>query len=177
MLYQYSLSDLHNALDLQVNDVLANISPFYGAFFKVLQLTGLRPVEILNRDRWTYLSGTNSEVQCAKGSGIRSIDFAGFPDEFISFITTVPPATSLYQSITERTILRFWYDYFAPHHFYFADNESGSSQGVYIFRHMYVKDRIAEGYTVAQIATMMAELDQNNILGYVNSQSWCSLAP
>jgi integrase len=176
-MYNWYYSQIEAAYIPRVMMIYNNISRYYGSFFIALYETGCRPVELLDRDRWSRRNLTEFDLITAKGSEPRIIRTDQLTKEIISAIDDTSIDLPSFFRISRRTCERFFYDYFFPDHWFFEDNDLKGSQGMYIFRHIFVKRLIAEGMTISDVAAILGEVDLKNIQGYAGSQAFSPVQP
>jgi len=176
-MFEWSVSQISPRIVAGINYINSNISHYYADFFNVLFLTGCRPVELLEIERWSRLNKSELSLQTAKRGLIRTIPIAGLPSSFLEAVDAYPGDLLPFTRISKSTTLRFWDLYFSPSQFYFYDDDLKGSQGMYILRHIFVKNLIYGGMTYSEASNYMGETDVKNITGYYLSQAFSPIVP
>jgi len=113
-----------------------------------LYYTGCRPTEILDRTLWTYLGGTDYQLQPLKGNNPRYFDGSILTGGLKRFITT---GTGYYNTATYSR-LQSIFRTTTPSAQVFRDTKQ---MDLYLFRYRFVKYQRLIGQTDAQIQTTM----------------------
>jgi hypothetical protein len=177
VMYSWSYSDIIDVYTPFCQGVYDNVSKYYGSFFIASLNTGCRPIELLDVQNWTRLSENTFEAITVKGSNPRIINSDQLTSEIIETIDLGPINLGSYSRISRQTCERMFADYFNPIHWYFFDDPIKASQGLYIFRHIFIKKLYAEGKSVSEIAEIIGEVNAANVLGYLNSMAYSPASP
>jgi len=155
-------------LEVTLLDAINNVASFYidaKEVFELLMITGCRPLEIMQIERWHDSVGTNVTLDAAKGNQIRIISKAILPAYFKSAITNqVNPFPSL-------SYVRFRYAFL--HTYAYPLARIGNKQvALYLFRHYQFKKLHNLGQTDAQIKSYMGENSLAVTMGYIYGDVW-----
>ena len=116
---------------------------------EVLYLTGCRPQELMSEHLWSEHDIDNLQLQTLKGGGQRIIPKDGLPVEFVhpiefgSWYFNLVRISQLYNSF-----LKTWA--------YPSASVGGKETKLYVFRYRFVKSLVRDGYSEAEIQTIMA---------------------
>ncbi len=134
----------------------------YWSLFVDLFNTGLRSCEILDKNRFTLLESGEYLIETAKGSNNRHLSTLYFSDLFNNAFSN---GGFLYSGITyQRLDHIFKISWGSPNVFQHKKRLS-----THLFRHMLCKSMYNDGFEVQEIADFMGEVNNKNILGYINS--------
>lgn len=131
-------------------------------FFKNMRLTGLRPVELQEFDRWTVLDENLLKVTAAKGSNDRIFQNSELTTTFVAAIRSGERIYDVCRLSTVRFWLWRWSSY--------KNLAKGNRQvSLYIFRYAKFKELHDLGWTTQQISDYMGERSNANTDGYINA--------
>lgn len=131
-------------------------------FFKNLRLTGLRPRELQDYDRWTIIDENTLKVQACKGSNDRTFDNSELTTTFVTAIRSSVRIYDVCRLATARIWLERWSNY--------PRIEKGNRDtSLYIFRYAKFKELNSLGWTTLQISNYMGEVSNSNTDGYINA--------
>lgn len=162
----YTFSELETQLRSFILEV-KNISQYYSDAFQLLYLTGCRPLEIFDAQRWSVFEDDYVLLQPAKGNKIRVLPFDLFPAGYVSSIY----AGNIQSSFLSRSTLeRFFYKYFYYRPTFIYNSENFNPIGLYLFRHFRMKEKFNEFETVEDVSDYFGEVDHKNTENYIFSQ-------
>lgn len=162
----YTLPELENQLRSFVLEV-KNISQYYSDAFRLLYLTGCRPLEIFEEKRWSVFEDDYVLLQPAKGNKIRVLPFNLFPAGYVSSIY----AGNIQSSFLSRSTLeRFFYKFMTTRPTFIYDSNAFNPIGLYLFRHYMMKAKFNELGNVEAVSEFFGEVDHKNTEGYIFSQ-------
>lgn len=159
-----TFSELENSL----LDCIGNVASFYidaKEVFELLMITGCRPLEIVQIDRWHDSVTSNVTLDAAKGNLTRIISKAILPAYFKSAITNqVNPFPSL-------SYVRYRYAFL--HTYVYPNARIGNKQvALYLFRHYQFKKLHNLGKTDNEIKTYMGENSLPVTMKYIYGDIW-----
>jgi site-specific recombinase XerD len=157
------LSDIE--LNTLSDTILKNASEFGSFFYDVFSLYykfGFRTNELLSRDRWNVYDNDNFILNTEKGSNPRIIKKSDLNSSFFRFYFN----TANHFIFTSPSSINIYFNRFSNlPQLYVLDKKIS----VYLFRHNLIKQMFNQGSTVQDIANFMGEVENKNILGYINS--------
>ncbi len=127
----------------------------------LLKKTGLRPIEVLEPNRWTIINEKYYSVKLAKNNGLRRVNQKLIPD-YIKYLYALKPTLKSIYSL--KTLNK----YILQNSIYTFRNGNKNIVS-YIFRHNYIKRLKSKGLTNARIQKKMKHSDIKNTLNYINS--------
>src|SRR3990167_8825353 len=160
-----------------LNDYLTRIQePILGYdvrlfdFWKDLYATGCRPQELVQRNLWSEVDATYMQLQPVKGNDPRLILRSVLSDSFW-FYWDLPD--QLYAPFTLR---KFRYQF--RRYWQLGITTAGNKYiELYLFRHRYIKQLSANGYTVAQIMDDTGITTESIVEGYIDSEIYSQFEP
>lgn len=162
----YTFTELENQLRSFILDV-KTISQYYSDAFRLLYLTGCRPLEIFEEKRWSVFEDDYVLLKPAKGNNIRVLPFDLFPAGYVSSIY----AGNIQSSFLSRSTLeRFFYAHFYSRPTFIYNSESFNPIGLYLFRHFRMKEKFNELCSVEAVSEFFGEVDHKNTENYIFSQ-------
>lgn len=137
-------------------------SDIYWGFFYYLYLTGVRPGELRNAVNWDFTNESGIAVPLSKGQGVRILD----PSQFgVQGNLRMFTDYEMFKFVNPTTANRLFNLYFTPRYFL----ASGKYLGTYLLRHSYIKDLYSKTGSISYVASIIGEINHNNVSGYVNS--------
>jgi len=154
-------TDLNKALEVVVGG-----SPFYSQFltdaFFVMYHSGCRPIELQDRNRWSFSAGGELSLQPAKGNNLRKIPLQVWPSSFVGWVNG---SDTKFRFVTYYNCGNLFH-----HLFPLAQPFIGLKQAdQYLFRHRYVKSLAIAGRSVTEIKQDMGWVSDSLVTRYVNS--------
>lgn len=162
----YTFSELENQLRsfiLEVN----TFSQYYSDAFRLLYLTGCRPLEIFEAKRWSVFEDDYVLLQPAKGNKIRVLPFNLFPTGYVASIYSGKIQSSY---LSRSTLERLFYKYFYSRPTFIYDSENFNPIGLYLFRHFRMKKEFIGLGSVEAVSEFFGEVDHKNTESYISSQ-------
>lgn len=162
----YTFSELENQLRsfiLEVN----TFSQYYSDAFRLLYLTGCRPLEIFDAQRWSVFDDLYVLLQPAKGNNIRVLPFDSFPAGYVSSIYAGKIQSSY---LSRSTLERYFYKYFYSRPTFILNAEAFNPIGLYLFRHYAMKEKYHEFESIEDVSEYFGEVDGKNTENYIFSQ-------
>ena len=134
----------------------------YWGFFYYLYMTGLRPNEIRNAINWDFSDPAGIAVPLSKGQAVRILDVEEFP---VAITLEAFANYEMFKYVNPTTANRLFNVYFSPRYLL----ASGKYLGTYLLRHSFIKNLYDQTGSISYVASIMGEINENNISGYVNS--------
>jgi len=143
------------------NKYLTHNIIFHSIFVDLFN-TGLRSCEILDKNRFTLNENGEYLINTAKGSNDRVLNSLYFSELFNDAFLS---GNFLYENISyQRLDYIFKISWGTPNVYQHKKRLS-----THLFRHMLCKSMYNNAIEVQDIADFMGEVNNNNILGYINS--------
>jgi len=153
----------YTQLDDACKDTIKPVNGYGSDLVLMMQLfydTGCRPIEIVQRERWSKVDALNIECDTAKNSSNRVFDSSSVPLDFFTAIQNDLwpfPVSRLSQA----------YTFFSKNWPYPKAIVGQKEVELYAFRYRYVKKLKLDGLTDAQIAAEMG-WSQTSLVGTYN---------
>lgn len=157
----YSLNEMRTDCSNFFSSGIPDTDP-YREFLFYLYITGLRFNEMQNCRNWDYSHESGIIVPLSKGSANRILDNTLLPP---AAIQSTFASFEYFYYVNNSTASNLFNKYYA-HRLFLS---TGKPITTYVFRHLYIKNLASEGKTAQQIATIMGEVNANNIAGYIDS--------
>lgn len=141
----------YNQLDQACKDTIQAVNGYGSDLVLMMQLfydTGCRPIEIVERDRWSKVDAMNIQCDTAKNSQNRVFDSSQVPIDFFTAIQSGLwpfPVSRLSQA----------YTFFSKNWPYPRAVVGKKEVELYAFRYRFVKKLKIDGLTDAQVASEM----------------------
>lgn len=129
----------------------------------LLYSTGIRPVESLDRNRWSVLLNGKVQLITAKNSGLRIFEETELPT---AFYTDLYNGRWLFSDIRSSQSMYFFLKLWQ----YSKAMVGGKVVGLYAFRYRYVKWLVLEGYSDSEIKDKMGWSNINLVGRYNGAQ-------
>lgn len=162
----YTFTELENQLRAFILEV-NTYSQYYSNAFLLLYLTGCRPLEIFDAQRWSIFEDEYVLLQPAKGNNIRVLPFNLFPPGYVTSIYSSKIQSSY---LSRSTLERYFYKYFYARPTFIYDSENFNPIGLYLFRHFRMKEKYNELGNVEAVSDFFGEVDHKNTASYIFSQ-------
>lgn len=166
----YTFTELENQLRSFIIEV-NTFSQYYSDAFRLLYLTGCRPLEIFEEKRWSVFEDDYVLLQPAKGNNIRVLPFNLFPAGYVSSIYSSKIQSSF---LSRSTLERYFYKYFYARPTFIFDSNNFNPIGLYLFRHYKMKEKYNELGNVEAVSEFFGEVDHKNTESYISSQLYYS---
>lgn len=125
----------------------------------LLYSTGVRPVESLDRNRWSVLLNGKVQLITAKNSGLRIFEETELPE---AFYLDLYNGRWLFSDIRSSQSMYFFLKLWQ----YSKAKVGDKVVGLYAFRYRYVKWLVLEGYSASEIQAKMGWSNINLVSRY-----------
>ena len=157
----YTFMDMNNDISTFLSLEILSKDP-YRLFYLNQYYFGLRFNEVKNANNWIRLTDSTVQVPLSKGQSTRILTYdPEYWDVIFYYITELGYFNFANQTTASQLFLRHY-----PKRLFL---DTGKSLTTHFFRHFYVKLQTNNGFSPAQIATDIGEININNINGYINS--------
>lgn len=149
---------LNNSL-LDTITTIVGYQPQLKELMSLLYSTGVRPVESLDKNRWSVLLNGKVQLVTAKNSGIRIFEETELPT---AFYTDLVNGRWLFSDIRSSQSMYFFLKLWQ----YSKAKVGDKVVGLYAFRYRYVKYLVLEGYSPSEIQNKMGWSNVNLVHRY-----------
>jgi hypothetical protein len=158
----YTIESLDADLQTFIRTI-ANFNLSYSSLFFTQKKIGARIKEMCTASRWNFSNLEDITLQPQKGNLLRHFNLSIFDEYAIYKIRN----NEFPFSLTSPEVTRYFFNTYYPRLHVFVGRKEIQS---HLFRHLFCKEKFANGESVEDISTELGEIELSNTRGYIYSQ-------
>lgn len=162
---EFTPTTLDNDIDICINNA-ARYSNRYAEAFELMKITGCRPVELFDHERWKIVDSNTVSLQPAKGNNLRYIESSLIP---ANILQSIEDGFIITACLSQSSLYRYFAITFPTRPLFVGNSIKQSPIGIYIFRHRAFKLKELELSDPTAVGAYFGEIDIKNTNGYINS--------
>ena len=157
-----SVNNINHSLLRFLTDVERNY-PYYLPQFEIMHSLGVRSVESVEKNRWTFIDDNYLLLDPGKNNNQRLFNLSLVPDSFLSYLR--------HEHLRECDVNYQKLNYVFSKVFLYSQVYIGNKEcKLHIFRHNYAKVLLEFGFSPEEIRDKLGEKNQSSADAYITSE-------